>query len=271
MITSFLFETSAILEEVFPILISKKISYSYFSADDKYYLFIYSEITNNFDFLNDHIDIIQELDFRQRQIRAPRGFILFALEIMAKAKKFKVLKTNLNKFFWKNVERVISQNKKYGLEKFLIEMMDTPLTSKESDQNIKAETEINFNYLQEKIEFLEKRIFSLEDITSSASNDLEGYKITDQEYSTLKTKGEDFKPAFKSLKEISENDKIEIIKRGFDLRREKNISLKDYYERGLLFDWKKYNLKYDSIRQTNLFKKLKDEKLNYSEELFNLN
>lgn len=41
---------------------------------------------------------------------------------------------------------------------------------------------------------------------SSAFNDREGYN------SNLKTKGEDLKPAFKSLKEISENDKIKIIK-----------------------------------------------------------
>lgn len=171
MITSFLFETSQILEEVFLILISKKIFYSYFSADDKYYLFIYSEITNNFDFLYDHVDIIQPLDFRQRQIRSSRGFILFALEIKKKAKNFNVLKTNLNKFFWKNVERIINQNKKNGLEGFLIEMMDNQLISKESKQDIKVESKRNLNYLQEKIESLESRIFELENMNSNGSEE----------------------------------------------------------------------------------------------------
>ena len=68
---------------------------------------------------------------------------------------------------------------------------------------------------------------------------------------------------FVTLGKISEQEKIEIIKLGFQLNQEGKISLKKYYE-GLseansLFQLKGYSLKYESIRRTKLYKQLKEE------------
>lgn len=38
---------------------------------------------------------------------------------MEEQKNFKILPTNLKAFFWKNVLRVMKQNRKTGLEEFL--------------------------------------------------------------------------------------------------------------------------------------------------------
>jgi len=61
------------------------------------------------------------------------------------------------------------------------------------------------------------------------------------------------------LKNISENDKTEIIKQGFDLNSEGKISLRKYYEsaeESSLFQLRGYNIKFESIRRTQLYKKL---------------
>ena len=63
-----------------------------------------------------------------------------------------------------------------------------------------------------------------------------------------------------SLRQISEEEKIDIIKRGFQLKKEGKISFKKYYEStdpNSLFQWKKYSIKYESIRDNSLFKQLK--------------
>ena len=60
---------------------------------------------------------------------------------------------------------------------------------------------------------------------------------------------------FITLGKISEQEKIEIIKLGFQLNQEGKISLKKYYKgKGeyTLFEWKGYQMKYDTIRKTNL-------------------
>ena len=59
---------------------------------------------------------------------------------------------------------------------------------------------------------------------------------------------------------ISEKEKIEIIKTGFQLNQEGKISLKKYYESTQeysLFQLKGYSIKYEAIRKTNLYKELK--------------
>jgi hypothetical protein len=63
------------------------------------------------------------------------------------------------------------------------------------------------------------------------------------------------------LGKISEEEKIEIIKLGFQLQAEGRISLKKYYEipqEFSLFQLKVYRIKYESIRGTKLYKKLKN-------------
>jgi hypothetical protein len=65
---------------------------------------------------------------------------------------------------------------------------------------------------------------------------------------------------FITLGKISEEDKIEIIKLGFQLNQEGKISLKKYYESTQeysLFQLKEYFIKYDSIRRAKLYQQLK--------------
>jgi len=60
---------------------------------------------------------------------------------------------------------------------------------------------------------------------------------------------------------ISEEERVEIIKKGFQLQAEGKISLKKYYEStdsDSLFQWKGYNIKYESIRRNKLYKNLND-------------
>ena len=65
---------------------------------------------------------------------------------------------------------------------------------------------------------------------------------------------------FITLGKISEDEKIEIIQKGFQLQAEGKISLKKYYEStdpNSLFQSKGYSIKYESIRRTKLYQQLK--------------
>ena len=75
-----------------------------------------------------------------------------------------------------------------------------------------------------------------------------------------------FKPQnnsnFITFGKISEDEKIEIIKLGFQLQAESKISLKKYYENTdpnslSLFQLKGYRIKYESIRRTKPYQQLK--------------
>ena len=64
-----------------------------------------------------------------------------------------------------------------------------------------------------------------------------------------------------TFKRISEEEWLEIIRRGFQLQAQEPISLKKYYESkspNSLFQLKGYSIKYESIRRTSLYKSLKD-------------
>ena len=66
---------------------------------------------------------------------------------------------------------------------------------------------------------------------------------------------------FITLGNISEQEKIEIIKIGFRLNQEGKISLKKYYESTdpySLYQLKGYNIKYETIRRTILYQNLKE-------------
>jgi len=74
---SFLFQTqqipdSAILFDQFK---KQTISFSYFQVDRKYYLFFYAEKYIELDFLYQSVDVIQELDSKQRKISSFRSFL----------------------------------------------------------------------------------------------------------------------------------------------------------------------------------------------------
>ena len=79
--------------------------------------------------------------------------------------------------------------------------------------------------------------------------------------STLSQKQAQNRTNFKTLAKISEQEKIEIIKTGFRLNQEGKISLKKYYEgtgEYTLFQFKKYKIKYESIRRIKLYQQLKE-------------
>ena len=65
---------------------------------------------------------------------------------------------------------------------------------------------------------------------------------------------------FITLGKISEEEKIEILKNGFQLQNQGKISLKKYYEStdpNSLFQHKGYSIKYETIRRTKLYQSLK--------------
>lgn len=115
----FLFETEEIDQKTFEKFEVEEISYCYFSASQKYYLFGFQKEVLDLNYICQLIQVKNHLDSRKRKIRSIRGFILYALDIMGEDKEFQILKTNLEPFFWKNVRRIINQNKKGGLENFL--------------------------------------------------------------------------------------------------------------------------------------------------------
>ena len=55
----------------------QNIFYSYFQVDQNYYLFVYSQTNIQIDFLYQLVQVIQELDSKQRKIRSFRGFFLY--------------------------------------------------------------------------------------------------------------------------------------------------------------------------------------------------
>ena len=48
----------------------QNIFFSYFLVDQKYYLFLYAQKSIDIDFLYHSVDVIQELDSKQRKIRS---------------------------------------------------------------------------------------------------------------------------------------------------------------------------------------------------------
>ena len=71
------------------------------------------------------------------------------------------------------------------------------------------------------------------------------------------------RPTSITLAKILEQEKIEIIKTGFQLQAQGKISLKKYYQstqQYSLSQLKGYSIKYETIRRTKLYKSLKEEK-----------
>ena len=88
------------------------------------------------------------------------------------------------------------------------------------------------------------------------------YSFISQQYSLSLNQNElQNRANFITLGKILEQEKIEIIKLGFQLNQEGKISLKKYYESTdpySLFQLKGYNIKYESIRRTKLYQNLKE-------------
>ena len=78
----------------------QNIFFSYFQVDQNYYLFLFAQKFIQLDTIYESVEVIEELDSKQRKIRSLRGFFLYALEIMEKGKDYEILETNLQPFFW---------------------------------------------------------------------------------------------------------------------------------------------------------------------------
>ena len=117
----FFFQTQQIHDNtnLFDQLKKQNIFYSYFQVHQNYYFFVYAQQSIQLDLIYESIDVIQELDSKQRKIRSFRGFFLYGLEIMQMGENYEILKTNLQPFFWRKVKTIIRQNQKGALLEFL--------------------------------------------------------------------------------------------------------------------------------------------------------
>ena len=91
-------------------------------------------------------------------------------------------------------------------------------------------------------------------IDSKPLSNSEGYNLPSNQEKGLN------QPNFITLGKISEEEKIEIIKLGFQLQAEGIISLIKYYESTAeysLFQLKGYSIRYEAIRKNHLYKQLK--------------
>jgi hypothetical protein len=282
---------------------------------------VYAQKSIDINFLYQSIDVIQELDSKQRKIRSFRGFFLYALEIMEMGENYEILKTNLQPFFWRKVKTIIRQNQKGALLEFLFgKDENTKPEHKASNPRIQI-LEDQIQTLQNQMDSLQQKVIQLETklmrsnyTLSEASQPLDSFKTIQEENSTLEVKKDPYlpqnhpkqsdvlsevrnptyqpkdmesksvseaskidfkglsdnkqgnipsnqeKPNFITLGKISEEDKIEIIKLGFQLQAQGTISLKKYYESkdpNSLFQLKGYSIKYEGIRKSKLYKQWK--------------
>ena len=279
--TAFFFQTQQIPDSssIFDQLKQQNIFFSYFQVDLNYYLFLYAQKSIDINFLYQSIDVIQELDSKQRKIRSFRGFFLYALEIMQTGKDYEILTTNLQPFFWRKVKNIIRQNKKGALLEFLFGKAEV-----NQDQ-----TDLCFPHLEDQIQRLQNQVNSLQERLSHLENqnletqrNLNILSATDRRLKSHTSKLEEgLTPSnqekglnranFITLSQIPEEEQIEIIQKGFQLQAESKISLKKYYESTeeySLFQLKGYSIKYEpkhkrrmnvvnSIRRTKLYQQLK--------------
>jgi TolA-binding protein len=222
------------------------------------------------------IEILEELDRKQRKIRSLRGFFLYACsfhslvadrfgrnygETMVSGKDLEILRTNLQSSFWRKLKRILRQNKKAVLLEFLFGSQGSTLQT-----HLTKELEEKIQIFKNQIASLQERVIHLENqnlvmegkLNMLSADDRRSKSHTlkrEQSDSTLKqNKAENesnFVPipsgndAWLRLSQIAEQEKIEIIQRGFQLQAQGKISLKNYYETTAecsLFQLKGYNI-----------------------------
>ena len=262
---AFFFEIEEIPENspIFEELQKEELFFSYFQVDQKYYLFFYGQKSIDINLIELHLQIIEELDRKQRKIRSLRGFFFYALEIMKNGKDFEILRTNLQVSFWRKLKTILRQNKKEVLLQFLFgrvysDQGSTPHSDIiEMIQNLQTQV----NSLQQKIIELEQnQTLNLKKALSEFLKPSQASKI-DQQYNISSNQDKGLNGSnFTTLGTIPEQERLEIIKTGFRLNQEGKISLKKYYEsteEHSLFQLKGYSIKYESIRRTKLYKNLK--------------
>jgi len=157
----FFFQTQPIPDSssIFNQLKEQKIFFSYFQVDQNYYLFVYAQKSIDINFLYQSIDVIQELDSKQRKLRSFRGFFLYGLEIMQMGENYEILKTNLQPFFWRKVKTIIRQNQKGALLEFLFGKGED---NKSVNRGSNPAFDDRIQNLQNQINSLQQKIIELE-------------------------------------------------------------------------------------------------------------
>jgi hypothetical protein len=245
----------------------QNIFFSYFQVDQNYYLFLYAQQSIDINLLYQSVEVIQELDSKQRKIRSLRGFFLYALEIMENGENYEILKTNLQPFFWRKVKNIIQQNKKAALQEFLFgkaeDYKSHSIGSIPALEEKIESLENQVNSLQERVIHLEKQNLEMKESINVLSEDSKSPLKKAQQMKEYNIASDQSKAQnhsnFITPGKISEEEQIEIIQREFQLRDEDKIPLKKYYEStdsNSLFQLKGYKIKYEVIRKNNLYKKL---------------
>jgi len=178
---AFFFEIKPISNSslIFNELKNQQLFFSYFQVDPHYYLFFYGQESIKIDLIDPFIDILKELDKKQRQIRSLRGFFFYAIEIMDNGKNLKILKTNLKSSFWENFRKILRQNKKVVLLKFLFGSQ-----TDSSTKNVNIEKK--FTALENQIKELQKKIIKLDNQTIDSNHALRGLLKGSESYKNIK-------------------------------------------------------------------------------------
>jgi len=156
---------------------------------------VYSQKSIDINFVYQSVEIIEELDSKQRKIRSLRGFFLYALEIMEKGKDHEILQTNLQSFFWRKVRNIIRQNKKTALKEFLFGRdSDNKDGNRGSNPTIQR-LENQIQNLHNKVDSLQQKVIQLESklenpkyALSEPPQPLESSKTIQQGNSTMEEK-----------------------------------------------------------------------------------
>ena len=162
-------------------------------------MFFYGQTHIDIDLIEPQIQILQELDRKQRQVRSLRGFFLYALEIMENGKDFQILETNLKPSFWRNLKNILRQNKKSLLIQFLFGDSKSRADSYQGSSpnsditKVSEVLEAKIQNLQTQVNFLQQKIIDLEAklenpkyALSATLESPEATKIIQQADSTLK-------------------------------------------------------------------------------------
>jgi hypothetical protein len=146
------------------------------------------------------------------------------------------------------------ENSKYALSRTRMDEK-TPFTSQQGNSTMKSEKS-----LQKASLFSNDKKVNSESLSEDNIRPLEPLSESHQDNPFSNEDIGLHQPNFITLGKITEPEKIEIIKRGFQLQNEGKIALKKYYETTQeysLFQFKGYNIKYESIRRKKLYQQLK--------------
>ena len=216
----------------------------------------------------DSTQIIQELNVKKRKIRSLRGFLAYALEIIQNEKDVQILKTNFKPLFWTRLPNILRQNRNSVLLEFLFDSSGFPST-----QNQHGSLEKKLQSLEDQINLLQDQIIHLNSTLpgkkKSSQNPSKGAGFKDSRLEmdnrTINENTHEYESNFVLFKSLTEEEQIDLIRTGFE-NQSNGLSLKEYYEgtnKNSLFDLKGYSLKYDTIRRSNLYKRLKNKNRDY--------